>query len=189
YGVDICPASVEEANKYLIKFSIKGKAVIGDARKLDFPDNYFDKAISSDFFEHLSAEDNVQVLKEIKRVVKPGGLIVLKTPNLTYLKFSRIFKMSRRLLQFKNPFDVVIPHTIGDGHQHIGLLTKTGIVNIIKAAGFLNFKFLYSFNSKIERTNFGLAEFLSWNQFLRNIFNEELIAVLRKPIILSLFQD
>lgn len=186
-GVDISPESVEKANKYLAKFSIKGKAVVGDARKLNFPDDYFDKVICSDFLEHLNVEDNIQVLKEIKRVVKPGGLIVIKTPNLTYLKWARVFKMFRRLLQFKNPFSVVIPHTTGDAHQHIGLLNKSGMVKIIKSAGFLNFKFYYCINSKIERVNYSLGEFLAWNPFLRSIVNEELIVVLRTPIILSYF--
>jgi SAM-dependent methyltransferase len=188
-GVDICAESVEKANKYLAKFSIKGKAVVGDARKLDFPDNHFDKAISSDFFEHLSAGDNIQVLNEIKRVVKPGGSIVIKTPNLTYLKWARVFKMFRRILQLRNPFSVVIPHTTGDAHQHVGLLTKSGLAKILRAAGFLNFKFYYSFNSKIERNNYALAEFLSWHPIFRNIFSEELIVVLKKPVILSFFPD
>jgi ubiquinone/menaquinone biosynthesis C-methylase UbiE len=121
YGLDICPESVEKANKYLSKYSLKGKAVVGDARKINFPDNYFDKAISSDFLEHMSAKDNIQVLREMRRVVKPGGVIVIKTPNLIYLKFSRAYKMLIRLLRLKNPFSVVIPHTTGDNHQHRGM--------------------------------------------------------------------
>lgn len=187
YGVDICPESVEKANQYLAKYSLRGQAIIGDARKINFPDNHFDKVISSDFFEHMSAEDNIQVLKEIKRVVKPGGMIVIKTPNLTYLKSSRFFKMLKRLLQRKNPLSVVIPHTTGQGHQHIGLLTKRGLLKIVNAAGFLNFNFHYDVNSKIERANYSFAEFLARNPFLRNIFTEELIILVRKPIILSFF--
>lgn len=187
YGLDICPESAEKANNYLAKYSIKGKAVVGDARKINFPDNYFDKVISSDFFEHMSLKDNIQVLNEIKRVVKPGGIIVIKTPNLTYLKFSRVYKMLIRLIKFKNPFSVIIPHTTGDCHQHIGLLNKGMLVKAIKAAGFLNFNFYYDTNSKVERVNYSLGEFLAWNQFLRNIFSEELIVLIRKPIILSFF--
>ena len=148
YGVDICPESVEKANKYLSKYSVKGKAVVGDARKINFPDNYFDKVISSDFIEHLSAKNNIQVLKEIKRVLKPGGVIVLKTPNLTYLKFSRLLQDVKENLAIQNPFSVIIPHTTGDNHQHIGLLTKGRSIKIIRAAKFLNLKFFYSMNSR-----------------------------------------
>lgn len=187
YGVDISSESVDKANKYLAKFFLKGKAIVDDARKLNFPDDHFDKVISSDFFEHMSTEDNIQVLRQIKRVVKPGGIIVIKTPNLTYLKWARLFKMFIRLLQIKNPFSVIIPHTVGEAHQHIGLLNRFGLVNILRAAGFLNFKFYYSLNSKIERSNYCLAEFLSWNPVLRNIFSEELIVAVRKPLIQSFF--
>ncbi len=186
-GVDICPDSVEKANKYLSKYSVKGKAVIGDARRINFPDNYFDKVISSDFLEHMNAKDNIQVLKEMRRVVRPGGIIVIKTPNLVYLRFSRVYKMLSRLLRFKNPFSVVIPHTTGDNHQHIGLLTKGRIIKIIQAAGFLNFEFFYSINSKIERIHYCLGEWLAQSNLFKDIFNEELIVVMRKPIILSLF--
>lgn len=186
-GVDIDPDSVKKANLYLEKYGIKGRAIAGDARNLEFPDNSFDKVVSSDFLEHMKSEDNIRVLEEIRRVVKPGGIIVIKTPNLAYLKCSRRFKMLKRLLKFKNPFSVVIPHTEGHGHQHIGLLTKSRLIKILKAAGFLNFCFHYDINSKIERVNYPLAEFLSWNPLLRNIFTDELIVLVRKPVILTFF--
>lgn len=186
-GIDIDPGSVKRANLYLEKYGIKGRAVIGDARHLEFPDNSFDKVVSSDFLEHMDPEDNISVFQEIKRVLKPGGIAVIKTPNLTYLKCSRYFKMLKRLLQCKNPFSVVIPHTRGYEHQHIGLLTKGRLMKVIQAAGFLNFNFHYDINSKIERVNYFLGEFLACNPFLRNIFSEELIILIRKPVIVSFF--
>lgn len=189
YGIDISPESIDKANQYLNKYGLKGKAVVGDARRMDFPDNYFDKVISSDFLEHLNLEDNIQVLKEIKRVLKPDGIAVIKTPNLTYLRFSRFYKMIKMVMQLKNPFDAIIPHTIGENHQHIGLLTKSKMIKIIKAAGFLNFKFYYDINSKIERFNFALAELFIETPFLRDIFNEDSIVFIHKPIILSFFKN
>ncbi|MFH1202753.1 MAG: class I SAM-dependent methyltransferase [Candidatus Omnitrophota bacterium] len=187
YGVDISSEYIEKVNIYLKKYSLKGQAIEGDARKLRFADNFFDKVISSDFFEHMCEEDNISVLKEMKRVLKPGGIIVIKTPNLKYLRFSKLFKMIMRVIKLKNPFDVLIPHTTGNNPQHIGLLTKIKMVKIIKAAGFLNFRFYYDANSKIERFNYSLSELLSENAYLRDIFAEDLIVLIRKPVILSFF--
>lgn len=187
YGVDFSRESIEKANGYLAKNAIKGKAIFGDAKKLDFQENYFDKVVSCDFFEHLSYDDNVLVLKEIKRVLKPGGAVFIKTPNLTYLKLSKLFKQSVRILKFKNPLDVVIAETTGKNPQHIGLATKNKMAKAIMAAGFLNFNFFYDINSKIGRFNYRAGELVTQTPLLRCIFNEDLIAIAYKPIILSFF--
>src|SRR5256885_3278774 len=43
----------------------------GDFHKLDFPEDYFDFVVSSAALQH--ATNVVQVLREVKRVLKPGG--------------------------------------------------------------------------------------------------------------------
>jgi ubiquinone/menaquinone biosynthesis C-methylase UbiE len=46
----------------------------GDFHKLDFPDNYFDFVVSSAALQH--AVNIVQALREVKRILKPGGVYV-----------------------------------------------------------------------------------------------------------------
>ena len=188
FGVDLSVNSVETANNYLGRFGLKGKASVGDVRKMEFPDNFFDKIISSDFFEHLVRSDNIQALAEMRRVLKPGGKLVLRTPNLRYLRLAKIFKQITRLVTFKNPFIVVIPHTEGKAHQHVGLTTRKEMVGVIGAAGFLNVRFYYPLNSKIEKVNYALGEFLSGSSFFRDMFTEDIVALVYKPIITSYFQ-
>lgn len=53
----------------------------GSADKLDFQDSGFDIVLCSDVIEHLP--DPEQCLREIKRVLKPGGTMILTTPNDT----------------------------------------------------------------------------------------------------------
>ncbi|WP_170850196.1 MULTISPECIES: class I SAM-dependent methyltransferase [unclassified Beijerinckia] len=51
-----------------------------DMRAIAFPDQSFDFAYSISTFEHIGAEnDFVQHLKEVKRVLRPGGVYVLTT--------------------------------------------------------------------------------------------------------------
>jgi 2-polyprenyl-6-hydroxyphenyl methylase/3-demethylubiquinone-9 3-methyltransferase len=50
-----------------------------DACALSFPDNSFDVVISSECIEHTS--DPKRALREMTRVLKPGGLIVVTSPN------------------------------------------------------------------------------------------------------------
>ena len=49
---------------------------------LPFEDNYFDLVVSLETMEHL--ENPELFLKEIKRVVKPDGVVILSCPNDNY---------------------------------------------------------------------------------------------------------
>ena len=189
YGIDISPELVKTANQYLDKFKIKGEAISSDAKNIDFPENSFDKAVSADFFEHLSKEENIAVLKEIRRVLKPGGVLIIKTPNIAYLRLAKLYKQIKRILSFKNPFDVIIPHTVGTDPQHIGLTTRKDMVKMIQAAGFSNFTFYYGINSKIERHHYMAGEMLSESSFFRDLVTEEIIVKIYKPIITSFFKE
>lgn len=52
-------------------------------KKLPFKDNYFDKIISVNVIEHLI--DPISFLGEIKRILKPNGLIVITTANRDFI--------------------------------------------------------------------------------------------------------
>jgi SAM-dependent methyltransferase len=56
--------------------------VNGNLYALPFPDDTFDKIILSEVLEHL--EDDVRGLREIVRVLKPGGLVAITVPNENY---------------------------------------------------------------------------------------------------------
>lgn len=61
----------------LIKEAVPGvkDLWIGNVRKIDKPDNYYDYITSLDFFEHLPETVYEETLLECKRLLKPGGLI------------------------------------------------------------------------------------------------------------------
>lgn len=50
----------------------------GDATMLPVPDDQFDLAISYDVLEHI--DDDARVVEEIKRVLKPGGRVLIAVP-------------------------------------------------------------------------------------------------------------
>ncbi|MBC7870206.1 MAG: class I SAM-dependent methyltransferase [Chitinophagaceae bacterium] len=49
---------------------------------LPYPDNTFDKVILSEILEHI--EDDIAGLREILRVLKPGGVVAITVPNANY---------------------------------------------------------------------------------------------------------
>lgn len=64
---------------------ISGKSVPfvqGDITRLPFEDSCFDKIFSTEVLEHLT--DDSSGLKEIYRVLKPGGKLIVTVPNHNY---------------------------------------------------------------------------------------------------------
>lgn len=53
-----------------------------DVRQLPLPDGYADEAMAIHVLEHLERFDAPAALREWRRVLKPGGLLVLELPDL-----------------------------------------------------------------------------------------------------------
>jgi ubiquinone/menaquinone biosynthesis C-methylase UbiE len=75
YGVDLDSSHVTLANAALHRFGIAGEARCADAVDPIFPDAYFDTTISSDFFEHITPDVKLGVLRNVYRMLKPGGAL------------------------------------------------------------------------------------------------------------------
>lgn len=54
----------------------------GNIYRLPFPDNYFDGVLLSEILEHI--DDDVTGLREVYRVLKPGGVVAITVPNANY---------------------------------------------------------------------------------------------------------
>ena len=61
------------------------QAVDAEKVPLPFPDSSFDGAIFTEVLEHIAIADPVGVIKEIARVLKPGGTVLITTPNVCNL--------------------------------------------------------------------------------------------------------
>lgn len=75
YGIDLSPAPVEQAKRELGVKTIYNKSI----EQAKFKANFFDLVTVFQTIEHVV--DPERFLKEIKRVLKPGGVVLLSTPN------------------------------------------------------------------------------------------------------------
>jgi ubiquinone/menaquinone biosynthesis C-methylase UbiE len=85
-AIDLTPGMVERAKQRAAKQRIDARIVEGDVQSLEFSDDSFDAAAAT--FVFCSVPDPVLGLRELARVVRPGGSIFLmehvrsKTPLL-----------------------------------------------------------------------------------------------------------
>jgi ubiquinone/menaquinone biosynthesis C-methylase UbiE len=87
-GIDLSPAMLTRAERRRGLAAAPVELRQMDVTRLGYPDRYFDAAVSTFLFCTLPNEMQVPALKELNRVVKPGGLIRL----LEYTRPSGTFR-------------------------------------------------------------------------------------------------
>jgi SAM-dependent methyltransferase len=76
-GVDISSDAIEHARSLTSRASVE--FVLGDLHELPFADHAFDLVVCFEAIEHV--DDQARVITELKRVLRPDGLLVLSSPN------------------------------------------------------------------------------------------------------------
>jgi D-alanine-D-alanine ligase len=88
FGLDRSHFLIRKAKTVMMQEHLKVNLKEGDARKLPFPADTFDLVMilgnSFGYFE--STEDDVMILKEVFRILKPGGVFLIDVADGAYLK-------------------------------------------------------------------------------------------------------
>lgn len=125
------------------------QVVRGDIRSLKFGDGSVAAVYSSHVLEHLYFEDAKRVLAEIRRVLKPGGVLRLALPNavehareLVEREYSRDsgagLDYNRRLLAHPECKPKGLSAFVGraGAHTHYWQPTPSLVIEMVTAAGF-----------------------------------------------------
>jgi ubiquinone/menaquinone biosynthesis C-methylase UbiE len=136
-GIDYAATAVEISRETLAE--VAGAEVVqGDVAALPWPDASFDAVLSGDVIEHLVPEDAAAMLREARRVLRPGGRLVLHTaPNRLFLEWT--WPVARRLLRAAGHGDTVarLDHWIAWSKEfHVNEQTLHGLRRELRAAGF-----------------------------------------------------
>ena len=144
-GIDLEDKQIEYAKNHLGNLHLDNVDLrVGDATNLPWRDNQFDRLYAIWFLEHLS--NPLEVLKEAKRVLKPGGTItltetdyrtILITPESADYRYL-MDALCELLLQAKgNPYM---------GQSLATLLTQAGFDNVNNQA--VSFHYAHCLNSQ-----------------------------------------
>ncbi len=78
-GVEIETNVIEYAKAHYIKDNLN--FILADATAMNFDDGMFDVIVSLETFEHIPPDKALPFIKELKRVLKPRGTLIISTPN------------------------------------------------------------------------------------------------------------
>jgi ubiquinone/menaquinone biosynthesis C-methylase UbiE len=136
HGVDISKAFLAKAKERTQKRAIRNLDFQeGVIENIPFADGYFDKVICAEVLEHVFDKD--VALSEVRRVLRPGGILVISVPNLNadgtwrgrWLRFLGI----RKFVPLENFSQKELSH---HGDSHVREFTAKSLTDWLNLKGF-----------------------------------------------------
>jgi ubiquinone/menaquinone biosynthesis C-methylase UbiE len=113
----------------------------GDARELPFALRSFEAVTSVEVIEHIYDQDRRRAIEEIARVLVPGGVLSLSTPN-----FDSLIERGKRLLEKISPLKRLFPpmcYPVGDvaredyhPYTYHRPIRRIELMELLQSAGF-----------------------------------------------------
>ena len=164
FGIEASVFGVKEAIKKGINVR---QFFFDDKTQMPFDDNFFDIIITGEIIEHIYDTDFF--LEEIQRLLKPGGKLIISTPNIASLG-RRLF-----LLLGKNPIIEISPNE-DDSSGHIRYFTFKTLKGLLNK---YNFRLLKQQSDIVNFSNRGFFK----TRLLAKIFpgiGQSIIALYQK---------
>lgn len=136
---------------------------------LPLPDQSFDCIVSTEVIEHL--ENPRAMVRELFRLLRPGGLLVLTTPNQESLRSLACLLLTGHFVHFQ---DSCYP-------AHLTALLKKDLSRIATEAGFVNLEFSYVPNGGIPK-----LPHITWSQVSFGLlrgrwFSDNIVLCAKRP--------
>lgn len=174
-GLDINPNFDSELIKEE-KLTIKKCDI--EKERFPYKDNYFDKIILSEVFEHLYVNP-IHCMKEIRRILKKGGKLILTAPNGYSIKRIFNFLMGKGLSE--NPYrEFNLFNQLGY-RGHIREYSAKEMINFLENTGFFIIKTEYISYQHMRLRNSPINSlFIKIIYFLFSNFRSHIIIIANK---------
>lgn len=140
-GVEYAEAAVAMANQTLEAHGVTDKAevILADARAIPVDDATADLVTMLDVVEHLSPDELARTLQEARRVMKPGGRLLVHTfPTRTM--YDVTYRWQRALVPGRRKTWPKEPRNEYELAMHINEQSVWSLAKALKAAGFASSK-------------------------------------------------
>lgn len=124
-GLDIDPKVKDIANYKLDKNKHSVLLDLYDGNMFPYPDHHFDKIYSCLVFHQLDAETKLNCLKELYRVLKPNGKLIIADWGKAQ---NKLMRFTFRLVQFLDGFKTTNDNVKGFMPEFI---SKAGFENVV----------------------------------------------------------
>lgn len=134
HGIDVLETSIEIAREFSSAPNVSYE--MRDVLKQPFPENSFDCITFLETIEHV--DNPSSYLREFHRILRPGGCIILSTPNATSLK-NILYALSYRNKEKRNQIAKEIalePRNIGTQLEHIYNWDFPTLIRLLDRCGF-----------------------------------------------------
>ena len=133
-GLDVVREHLETFHRALAGFDgTNCSTVLYDGTRMPFHDGEFDAVLSIETLEHVRSEQ--QLLSEIRRVLRPEGMLVLSVPNKWWIFETHGANLP--LLPWNRvPFFSWLPPAIHGRFARARIYTHRGTLRLLAAAGF-----------------------------------------------------
>lgn len=116
--------------------------LVADITNLNMlPSNYFEEIIAQDVLEHFPRKDTLKVLSEWSRLLKSGGIIKLRVPNLLGLLSLFVDKQFESVEGHNRLVHNLFGTQAYSGDWHYTGFTKIILDDFLKRAGFVNVEY------------------------------------------------
>ncbi|MEP7340599.1 MAG: methyltransferase domain-containing protein [Acidobacteriota bacterium] len=141
-----------------------------DSGQAPFPDHSAELVVSVETIEHL--ENPRAFMRELTRLAKPGGWVVITTPNQLSLLSLLTLLIKRRFSAFQ---DVHYP-------AHITALLEVDLLRIAAECGLREVELAYSLNGRVIFTPWHYPKFLA--RTFPRVLSDNLLLIGRKPLVI-----
>lgn len=82
HGIDNSDSQIDRANNYAKEHKMEFNIIKGDIRELPYEDESFSFVFSHHTIHHMPKVEIEKTIKEMERVLRPGGLIFVNFPSI-----------------------------------------------------------------------------------------------------------
>jgi ubiquinone/menaquinone biosynthesis C-methylase UbiE len=179
-GLRIAQAAIGKVFPGQVADAVAPELLLADATQVPLLSATFDRIVMSDIVEHLLPADLGRALGEARRVLKPGGTLLVHTmPNIWYYRLGYpLYRIVRRTQGVRLPANP--RERFAYSHVHVNEQSPTTLRRALVRAGFSQVRvWLYDYRSYDQygarmRT---VIKYLTGSRITRAVFCDDIFAV------------